>query len=535
MPKQAFARFDLDAFCTLDRRRLLKGLAAASLVAAGGFAGRESRAEAPSSAYPFPLGVASGDPAADGFVIWTKLAPAPLARGGGMPNTLVEVEWAIAADPGMRTIIRRGAASAFPELGHAVHVEVEGLEPARDYHYTFFYRGAQSRVGRARTLPAPGAPVERLRFGLVGCQRYDDGYFTAFRHVAAENFDFVFHYGDYIYEYATVRPNERRRPVVRVMPDEPDETYTLDDYRHRYALYKLDPDLQAAHASAPFVMSYDDHEVANNWAGDVPDRFAPAELFLLRRAAAFQAWYEHMPVRRALLPRGPDILAYRRFAVGDLMTLNVLDTRQYRSDQPCGDGVRVDCDSARNPDRTMLGTAQETWLYDGFKDASAHWNVLGQQVLMMHTDLDPEPDAFGAHMDKWDGAAAARSRLFAAIEAAKLRNPVVLTGDIHRNFAGELRKTFDDATSAVGVELVGTSIASDGDGYDINARYRKLLAQNPHLKFFNGQRGYVRHTVTRQRWQADFQVLDKVSTRDGTLSTRKSLVVESGKPTLVEA
>jgi alkaline phosphatase D len=283
-------------------------------------------------------------------------------------------------------------------------------------------------------------------------------------------------------------------------------------------------------------MSYDDHEVDNNWAGDISAENTRPELFLLRRAAAFQAWYEHMPVRRALMPRGPDILAYRRIAVGDLVSLNVLDTRLFRSDQPCGDGIRADCREALNPNRTMLGDMQERWLYDGFTDARARWTVLGQQVIVMRHDRDPNPDVFAPSMDKWDGAVAARDRLFAAVEDAKLANLVVLTGDIHNNWAGELKKDFDDLRSAtLGVEFVATSISSGGDGFDTNDSFKALLAQNPHIKFFNNQRGYVRHVVTPGRWQADFQVLDKVSVGDGHVSTRKSLVVEHGENGLAEA
>jgi alkaline phosphatase D len=243
-----------------------------------------------------------------------------------------------------------------------------------------------------------------------------------------------------------------------------------------------------------------------------------------------------MPVRKALMPRGPDILAYRRFAVGDLVSMNVLDTRLFRSDQPCGDGVKADCHEALDPNRTVLGDAQERWLYDGFKGTRARWTVLGQQVIVMRHDRDPDPGVLATSMDKWDGAVAARDRLFAAVEAAKLANLVVLTGDIHNNWAGELKKNFADQRSAtLGVEFVATSISSGGDGFDTNEAFQAGLAQNPHMKFFNNQRGYVRHVVTPDRWQADFQVLDRVSARDGHVSTRKSLVVEHGKNGLAEA
>jgi alkaline phosphatase D len=190
------------------------------------------------TASPFALGVAAGDPAPDGFVIWTKIAPQPLERSGGMPRKAVEVGWSVATDEHLRQVVQHGTTTAHPELGHAVHVEVSGLEPGRDYFYQFTIGGERSRTGRAKTLPQADAPVAQLRFGVAGCQRYEDGYFTAYQQIAAERFDFVFHYGDYIYEYRVVRPGERPLPVVRVMPDTPDELYTLDDYRHRYAIYR---------------------------------------------------------------------------------------------------------------------------------------------------------------------------------------------------------------------------------------------------------------------------------------------------------
>src|SRR5207302_4222190 len=284
-------------------------------------------------------------------------------------NRAVEVDWSVATATNMRQVISKGTAIAHPELGHAVHVEVGGLEPAHDYFYQFTIGTERSRIGRARTLPPDGAAVAQIRFALAGCQRYEDGFFTAYRRIAEERFDFVYYYGDYIYERRVMRPGERALPIVRVMPGEPDECFTLDDYRHRYSLYKLDTDLQAAHASAPFIMSFDDHEVSNDWAGTWNERGAPPELFLLRRAAAFQAWYEHVPVRKALLPRGPDLQMSRRIMVGDLLALHVLDTRQFRSPQACGGGVQVGCAEALEPQRTMMGATQERWLSDGSNTA----------------------------------------------------------------------------------------------------------------------------------------------------------------------
>lgn len=538
MIERVRGHLNLDDFATVNRRRVLRALGASALLGAGG--GLFSRAVWSQPAFsenPFALGVASGDPAPDGFVLWTKLAPKPLERGGGMPGKPVEVAWSVAADEGMSKIVQQGKVTAHPVLGHAVHVEVTGLEPSRDYFYRFSVGGEQSRVGRSRTFPRAGAPLAQLKFAVAGCQRYEAGLFTAYRHLAAERFDFIFHYGDYIYEYPTLRPGAKSAwPVIRVMPGELGETFTLDDYRYRYSLYQLDPDLQAAHASAPFIMSFDDHEVVNDWAGETTVKQMPREAFLLRRAAAFQAWYEHLPLRRAQMPKGPDIQAYRRLAVGDLLSVNVLDTRQYRTGTTCGARIMAGCAEALEPNRTMLGDAQERWLYDSFKSPAARWTLLAQQIPIMRQDRNTDPAILGPSMDKWDGAVAARERLFAAVEQAKLRNLVVIDGDVHHNCAGELKKNFDDEKSAtLGVDFTTTSISSLGDGFDINERFKTLLQQDPHLKFYNAQRGYVRHTVTPKQWRADYQVIDKVSVPDGRMSTRRSFVLENGVSRLNDA
>src|SRR5215510_13581185 len=332
-------------------------------------------------AFPFSLGVASGEPAADGFVIWTRLAPEPLAPWGGMTPTPIAVTWEVAADAGMNKVIKSGSAVARLESGHSVHVEIDGLEPARDYFYRFRAGGADSPVGRVKTLPAPGAEVRLLKFAAAGCQSWEGGYYTAWRSVADDALDFVFHYGDYIYEYRAATVDRDNRPLPRVMPANFGSCYTLTDYRRRYALYKSDLDLQAAHASCPFLPSFDDHEVTDNWAADSDPKNTPAQDFLFRRAAAFQAWYEHMPVRRRMVPRGPDVLAHRHFRIGTLADIPVLDTRQYRSHQPCGDGFKANCRAADEAGRTMLGEAQERWLADLLRSATGTWQVLAQQVL----------------------------------------------------------------------------------------------------------------------------------------------------------
>jgi alkaline phosphatase D len=513
-----------------ERRRGLLQLigSAAVLGAAPGALVAPARAAEPAGL--FTLGIASGDPSHDGFVLWTRLAPRPFEPGGGMPAEPVEVRWTIAADEAMRRVVRESVALARPESVHTVHVEVNGLEPAREYFYRFSARGERSTVGRATTLPSPGSKTAVLRFAAAGCQRYEDGHYHAWRHIAGERCDFVFHYGDYIYEY-TVPPERARAPIVRTVPGVSGEARSLDEYRARYAAYKLDPDLQAAHAAAPFIVSFDDHEVRNNWAGDYGGRRTPRDAFRIRRAAAFQAWYEHMPLRSAQRPRGPDILAHRRIVAGDLVAMHVLDTRQHRSPPACGGGLKSSCPEAFDTSRTMLGEAQEQWLYAGLRARSARWTVLAQQVPLMPRNVHPEPGQQMLELDKWAGAAAARTRLLRAVKEAKAGPLIVVTGDVHHNCIGELKEDFADEASAVlGAELIGTSISSGGDGSDTTPRLDALVRNNPHIKFCNNQRGYIRHVVTPERWQADLRVLDKVSVAEGRVSTRRSFVVESGEP-----
>jgi alkaline phosphatase D len=519
----------------LDRRTLLEGSGSClTLLSRPAYV----RAQAQFKADPFSLGVASGDPASDGFVIWTRLAPQPLLGRGGMSVLPVEVGWEIADDPGMKQVVRSGTAIARMEVGHSVHVEVDGLEPGRDYFYRFRAGGAESPIGRSRTLPAPGSEIAQLRFGVAGCQQWEGGFYTAWRRMAEANFDFVFHYGDYIYEYRAFTADRNNRPPPRAMPQDFPTCYNLIDYRRRYALYKSDPDLQAAHASCPFLSSFDDHEVTDNWAGESDPANTPAEAFLFRRAAAFQAWYEHMPVRRALIPRGPDIHAYRRFGFGALADIAVLDTRQFRSKQPCGDGVKS-CADADTPGRTMMGEAQENWLAEQLRAPQATWQVLAQQVLFSALDWRSFPfvrpsDSPARDLDAWDGATAGRDRVLRLLRDAKVGNAVVLTGDLHMGLALEIKDDWRDENSpCIGTEFLATSISSGGDGSATLANADMLHAGNPHLKFVGNERGYSRHIVTPQRWQADFRIVEKVTAPGLPVATRKSFIVEAGRPGLI--
>jgi alkaline phosphatase D len=511
----------------LSRRDVMRivGMAGAAAIAHP-IVSRSVLAQPLYSSYPFTLGVASGDPTSDGVVLWTRLAPKPL-EGGGMPMSTVPVTWEIAEDPGFQSIAQSGTSLARPELGHSVHVEVNGLRPGREYWYRFFSGNEVSRTGRTKTAPPAGAPVDRLRFAVCGCSNYEMGYFTACRHIAEEEFDFVFHTGDYIYES---RADGGRRDLA-VRQHLGDEIFTVVDYRNRYAQYKMDRDLLAAHASAPFIVTWDDHEVDNDYAGDRDERGTPPEVFLLRRAAAYQAYYESMPLRAGSMPIGPNMRLYRRLHFGTLIDLSVLDTRQFRDVQPCGGGNRGECAAAQDPQRTMLGGPQERWLFDNLADARATWTVLGQQVPTYVRDTVSSNPGGRFSMDKWDGYAASRHRLYARLLETKAPNPVVLSGDVHVHYGADLKIDFAEPRSAtVGVELTNSSITSNGDGNDVSGGWDRVKPDNPHIKFHSGRRGYVACTATARALRADFRIVQRVAVPDEPLKTAGSLIVETGRP-----
>ena len=469
-------------------------------------------------AFPFSLGVAAGDPWPDGFVLWTRLAPRPLDPASGMPMRVVQVEWEVAEDERFSRIVCSGVEPARPELAHSVHVEVTGLKPGWRHWYRFRAAGETSPIGTARTAPALGAAIDRARIAVAGCQHYEHGLFTAYRYLAGvDDLDAVFHYGDYIYE-GRGRDCAKAKNCIRSHAG--DELYSLDDYRRRHAQYKTDPDLQAAHAAAAFVMSYDDHEVDNNWGADRDQDGTPAEAFLLRRAVAMQAWYEHMPVRRAQLPSGGVLTMYRRLDFGDLLRMHVLDTRQYRSDLklqgPC----------------TMLGMQQEQWLSEGLTN-SARWNLLAQQVMVMPFVYPRSRRAGRTNIDSWSGYAPARERLVGAIGERKLTNVVIATGDVHQNHAGTLPMRAEDLQgAAAATEFVCTSISSDGDGRELANGWEDVPADNPHCQLFNARRGYQTFDIGRSHWRTDVWTLDQVTAPNGRLSRRASFVVERGQVSL---
>lgn len=515
------------------RREFLRAGGAAlagSTLVAWPFLGRPESAFARRSValtdYPFALGVASGDPAPDGMVLWTRLAPRPL-EGGGMPAENVEVAWEVADDEGMTKVVAKGTAVATPELAHSVHAEVQGLQPGRWYFYRFTAAGEASPVGRTRTFPRPDETPDRMRLAFTSCQHFEAGYYTAYDHMVREELDFVAHLGDYIYEGGPTDNNIRRHagPVCRM----------LDDYRTRHGQYKTDPLLQQAHARFPWLVTWDDHEIANNWAGEYHAGETP-EVFLARRAQGFQAYYEHMPLRQASMPRGPDMLLYRNFAFGRLAQIAVLDTRGYRTPQSCGDGNKIPCAETYDPQGTILGNEQEQWLYRNLAGFDGTWNVLAQQVMMArvaHRNRDRERVY---SMDQWPGYEVNRRRVLKFFAEHPQLNPIVLTGDIHTNFVNNLQvDESNDQSPVVGAEFVGTSLSSSGDGTQRHRDYDQLLSDNPFTKFYNGERGYVSCEATPGKWTAHYRIVPYVTKPGAPLVTRKTFVVEAGRPGAQEA
>lgn len=488
----------------------------------------------PPGDYPFTLGVASGDPWPDGFVIWTRLAPRPLDEHGGMPGARVPVQWEVAEDERFTRVVRSGQAIALPELAHSVHVEIGGLRPQRPYWYRFMVAGSAnvSPAGMARTAPAADVLASRLRIAVGGCQHYEQGYFAAWAQVAREpDLDLVFHYGDYIYEGAAGRVGALPNGQVNVRQHVGEEILSLDDYRRRHAQYKTDPDLQAAHAACAFAMSFDDHEVDNNWAGDYEEKGVPPQVFALRRAAAMQAWYEHMPVRRSAFPADGRIAGFRRLDYGRLLRVHVLDTRSWRSDQPCGDRP-VGCPAEAHASPTMLGATQEEWLDEGLGN-DAVWNLLAQQVLVMPFDRRGPSDA-GPNLpaDTWDGYRPARAKLVESIRRHGLSNVVIASGDYHHNFVGtvpEREEALDGPMAAV--EFLATSATSGRDAKPI-ANLEHMLAHNPHVSLHDDDRGYHLFEITPKQWTGEVVALETVGRRDARISKRTRFLVTPDKAAL---
>jgi alkaline phosphatase D len=473
---------------------------------------------------PFQLGVASGDPTPTGGVLWTRLAPRPMEPDGGMEGQRVTVTWEVADDDRFQRIVRQGRATAAPELGFSIHADVDGLAPDRWYHYRFTAGDAVSALGRLRTTPAPDAETP-LRFLAASCQHWEQGLFTALGHMAREEPDLIAHLGDYIYETGGFPDRVRRHAGLEIR--------TLDDYRRRYAQYKSDPLLRAAHTRCPWIVTWDDHEVDNNYAGLAGENLMESEEQMrTRRTAAYQAWWEHQPVRVPRASSWADLTITRPIQWGRLAQFLVMDGRQYRSVQACGGGTKVvPCGEWSDPARTMLGPAQERWIADSLASSQARWQVLANQVMVAPFD-DAAGDPTRLTMDTWSGYPAARDRLIRTIAERAPNRTVVITGDIHSSWTNELRTDFARPEQApVAAEFVATSISSGGDGADRYANVTDArLAENPHIRWHNARRGYIAFAVTPETWRAEYRVVPFVTRPDAPVETPRRWQLMRGRP-----
>jgi alkaline phosphatase D len=502
----------------LDRRRLLQALAACGFAAALPVRAQPVPRFAEN---PFKLGIASGYPRPDGMVLWTRLA-------GGFDPVALAVRWEVAKEEQFKEVVAEGTAVASPEWAHSVHIETRGLEADRWYWYRFRAGDAVSPVGRTRTAPPSGSAPPRLRFSFASCQQYEQGWFTAYRHMVQDDLDLVVFLGDYIYESSWGREHVRKH--------EAGEPHTLEQYRARHAHYKADPDLQRAHAAFPWVATWDDHEVVNDYAGEHPGYELPSETFLARRAAAYRAFYEHMPLPAAMRPAGKETRIYTQLDWGALARIHLLDDRQYRDFHACRavptrGSPSLDpqmCLELANPGRTLLGRAQEAWLERSLGESSAGWNILAQQTLMAQLDRKPgEGRSFWT--DGWDGYPFARKKLLNFLNEKRIPNPVVIGGDVHMHWVADLKPDFDDPNSpVVASEFCGTSITSQGAS---QKQVDERLADNPHIKYARSDhRGYVRMSLAGGRLHADLVGLDTVKKPESRAEVLARFTVESGKP-----
>jgi alkaline phosphatase D len=475
---------------------------------------------------PFQLGVASGDPFPDSVVLWTRLAPKPLDYDGGMPNRPVPVHWEIALDERFRRVVRRGVEHAVPEEAHTVHADVRGLRPHHEYYYRFRVGNEISGTARTRTAPAPGtAPV--VDFAFASCANWEMGYFTAYRHLAQQRPDVVFHLGDYLYEYAAGVNGDVRTHAG-------DEMNTLEEYRQRHAQYKTDADLQLAHSVAPFIVTWDDHETDNNYADLDPENRDRGQgndtraNFAARRTAAYRAYWEHMPLRRFRKPVDTALPLYRRFQYGATATFSVLDSRQYRTNQPYDDKWQVSGPDQWDPKATILGDEQHAWLEHGLENSRSTWNVVPQQIYFANWDQVAGQDD-GGYNDGWDGYRMSRDRILGFVEERGIDNFVVLTGDVHANWTNDLRRDFErPETPLLGSEFVCTSVTSNGDGSGSTDPGQLVWDENPHTKYYSDRRGYVHCSVSRDQWVTDYRVVDYVRRPDAPIRTDRSFVIEAG-------
>jgi alkaline phosphatase D len=474
---------------------------------------------------PFSLGVASGMPRPDSVVLWTRLAPRPYEPLGGLPEVPISVRWELAENESFSAPLRSGEVKALPEHAHSVHVDVRGLPADRRFFYRFIMgkgaAAAVSPIGRTRTAPAVDAAVGRLRLALASCQHYEHGSYVAHRDMAAQDLDFVLFVGDYIYESSN--------PRYLLRPHEGPEPTTLAAYRARHATYKLDPDLRASHAAHPWILTWDDHEVVNDYAANRVrgDDGQDPRLFLQRRAAAYKAYFEHMPVSPRMAPRGPNMRIHDRYAWGQLADLWTLDCRQYRSAQACADGraggrLVGTCNEMLDASRTVLGREQNQWLQQGLVQSKRSWKLLGQGSQMSEATL-PSPLGRRIQSDGWDGYPVARQQLLRTLADAQLRGVLSLGGDVHRHVAANLRAVAGEGKSPVlASEFVCSSISSRSLPDAAMALLRNANPDMVHAR--SDERGYALVDITPDLASCDFRATPFPARSDATLYSQARFV-----------
>lgn len=477
---------------------------------------------------PFTLGVASGYPTANSVVLWTRLAISPLEPDGGMGHESIEVLWEIAYDEKFMRIAQSGTALAVLEWSHSVHAEPKNLQAGYDYFYRFTAGGLRSPIGRTWTATAPGMAATSLRIAVASCQNFENGFFNSYRHMQAASTNLIVHVGDYIYENAPVNYKPRAHLGG--------ECLTLADYRLRHSLYRSDEDLRNAHAACPWLLTIDDHEVANDYANDsAGGPIGDSAKFLQRRAAAYRAYYENLPLPRAAIPDGTHMLFYTSRATSNLASFHLLDGRQYRSIQACvpagrQGGARVyeeDCPEMADLSRTMLGKTQESFLDTQLLNSKTQWNFIAQATTVTRTDEDPGP-RHRYWTDAWAGYPAARNRLINSIVQSKTNNPVILSGDIHAFVIADIHRSPDDPDSPIALsELVATSIsASPPPEFVIDAYKTKI----PDVWYASSKaHGYLQIDLSRDELKANLIAMDNVLNREATARVAGQYSIKAGK------
>ena len=479
----------------------------------------------------FQHGVASGDPLSDRVILWTRITPPP-TRSANRP---IEVRWQIASDERLTNIVSKGTVAAAPQRDFTVKVDAANLKAGATYFYAFDVGGEQSPIGRTKLLPDRGA--QRLRLGQVSCSNYPTGYFNVYRRLAnRQDLDAVVHLGDYIYEFANGRYSDPSLGRATMQPGT--EVVTLQDYRSRYAFYRTDADLQAVHRQHPFIVVWDDHELANDaWSGGAGNHNATQGEWRVRQRAAYQAYLEWMPIRETA---SDEIRLYRRFSFGGLADLVMLDTRSGKDRQAASNDLATITD----PKRSLLGAAQESWLSETLRASQAagtRWRILGQQILFSPLTV---PGMNVLRTDVWDGYPAARERIFDMIDNGRITDLAVLTGDIHSSWALDVaRNPWQEYEPKTGsgsraVEIVTPAVSSP-PMFSTPAQREIATMLRPiarHLTFLEGDsRGYVLLDVTPKTLVADWYFVPTVTERTDRESRAARFVCESGSSRLVSA